>query len=383
MPSSTTSSLAAIEQELRQTTLRLHEVERLLQLFSSHAPAAIAMLDQEMRYLMVSQRWSEDYHLGTQRLIGRSHYEVFPDIPERWKEVHRRCLQGVIERCEEDAFHRLDGRVDYIDWVVAPWYTEGDAVGGLIFFTKVVTEQVEDKRRLQHLHQDLKRSHEQLEAFADAVARGLESLLQTGLDVSQTLIEGRPADDRQFVREQAALLRADFLRMRRLVTGLRDFARVGSADEYHPVDLNEVLATVVAGLPALVADKQALVHYASLPVVQANRFEMLALFQNLIGNAVYYHHSLYPQVQIHVEREAGGWCFRVLDDGPGIPPSRLGAVFDMFRESDLDPTHKGIGITLPVCHRIVEHMQGRMWIEPAAGSGTCVCFTLPDRSAGN
>jgi len=64
--------------------------EALLRLFIKHTPAAIAMFDTGMRYLQVSDRFLTDYDLEGQDLIGKSHYDMFPHLPERWKEAHRR-----------------------------------------------------------------------------------------------------------------------------------------------------------------------------------------------------------------------------------------------------------------------------------------------------
>ena len=60
------------------------------------------MFDQDMRYLQASDRWVSDYHLDGDRIVGQSHYDVFPDAPERWKEAHQRVLAGSIERAAED-----------------------------------------------------------------------------------------------------------------------------------------------------------------------------------------------------------------------------------------------------------------------------------------
>jgi PAS domain S-box-containing protein len=113
--------------------------EALLRLFIKHTPAAIAMFDTEMRYLQVSDRFLTEYRLEGQNLIGKSHYEVFPDLPERWKEVHRRILAGAVERCEEDPYLDGDGSRGWLQWESLPWRKGNGEIGGLILFTQVIT----------------------------------------------------------------------------------------------------------------------------------------------------------------------------------------------------------------------------------------------------
>ena len=104
------------EQELRETnsaletqTAVLQSQEELLKIFVKNVPAGVAMLDREMRYLQVSDRWCTDYLPCGAQILGRSHYELFPDMPERWKEVHRRALQGETVRANEDRWEGQDG----------------------------------------------------------------------------------------------------------------------------------------------------------------------------------------------------------------------------------------------------------------------------------
>jgi PAS domain S-box-containing protein len=113
--------------------------EALLRLFIKHTPAAIAMFDTEMRYLQVSDRFLTDYDLEGRDIIGKLHYDVFPDLPERWKEVHRRILAGAVERCEEDPYITPDGSTGWLQWESLPWRTGGGEIGGLILFTQVIT----------------------------------------------------------------------------------------------------------------------------------------------------------------------------------------------------------------------------------------------------
>lgn len=126
--------------ERRRAEDALRENENRVRLFVEHTPAAVAMFDREMRYLLTSRRWLKDNKLGEQDIIGRCHYDVVPDIPERWREGHRRCLAGVVECCEEDVFQHPDGTFDWVRWETRPWYMAGGEIGGIIMFSETITE---------------------------------------------------------------------------------------------------------------------------------------------------------------------------------------------------------------------------------------------------
>jgi PAS domain S-box-containing protein len=140
---------AGAELERQRADAALHESEEQLRIFVENAPAGVAMFDRELRYLSYSRRWLTDYGLGEQNLIGRSHYEVFPNMPDRWKEIHRRCLTGIPERCEQDRFERVDGTADYLRWEIQPWTDATGAIGGLVFFTESITDQVNSQEQLK------------------------------------------------------------------------------------------------------------------------------------------------------------------------------------------------------------------------------------------
>lgn len=127
----------------------LRASEERLRIFIESAPAGVAMFDREMRYISYSRRWLTDYHLGNQNLIGRSHYEVFPEITDRWKEIHRRCLTGVSERCEQDRFERTDGSIVYLRWEIQPWTDATGAIGGLVFLTEMITDRVRAEAQIR------------------------------------------------------------------------------------------------------------------------------------------------------------------------------------------------------------------------------------------
>lgn len=153
---------AIVITERKQAEEELRRNEQVLRLFVEHSPAAIAMFDRDMKYIVASRRYLIDYDLGEQSVAGRSHYEIFPEIPERWKQIHRRCLAGAIERAEEDPFPRASGKLDWIRWEIRPWYERAGEIGGIILFSEVITERKqaeaalrESERRFREMLADL------------------------------------------------------------------------------------------------------------------------------------------------------------------------------------------------------------------------------------
>lgn len=109
--------------------------------FIKDAPTAIAMFDREMRYMAVSDKWLTDYNITEKNIIGKSHYQIFPEISEEWKKVHQECLAGAVNKCDEALFRRNDGTLQWIAWVVRPWRKTDDTIGGLIILTNDLTTQ--------------------------------------------------------------------------------------------------------------------------------------------------------------------------------------------------------------------------------------------------
>ena len=146
--------------------LRLRASEELLRTFVQHVPAAVAMLDRELHYLQASDRWCADFSLERSQILGRSHYEVFPDIPERWKEIHRRCLAGETHRAEEDCFERADGSRVWLRWDTRPWGDRGGQPEGIVIFSEDITER---KRAEETLRQTEATTQTVLETASQAI----------------------------------------------------------------------------------------------------------------------------------------------------------------------------------------------------------------------
>lgn len=117
----------------------------------TQAPLGIAIFDRNMRYLAASAQFLTDQGLpGDTPLAGRRHYDVFPDIPQRWRDIHARVLvEGAELSHEGEAFERADGRTQWIRWSVAPWRLDDGEIGGLVLYTEEVTARVEARLQLE------------------------------------------------------------------------------------------------------------------------------------------------------------------------------------------------------------------------------------------
>ena len=177
--------------ERKQTEEALSRQSLLFQLFIERVPAAVAMFDTQMRYVVVSQRWLRDYHIENRNIIGLNHYEVFPEIGERWKEFHQRALSGETLSCEEDPFPRADGSLDWVRWEIAPWHRADGSIGGIIMLTEVITARKQAEEALQE-------SEARFRAFSEASTEGIAIHAQgIILEVNQII-----ADHLGYTREE-------------------------------------------------------------------------------------------------------------------------------------------------------------------------------------
>jgi PAS domain S-box-containing protein len=150
------------ERKRVEEALRRSQVE--LKSLVEQAPISIAMFDRQMRYLVASRRWVADYGRGRDNLIGLLHYEIHPDLPEAWKDIHRRGLAGELLKNDDDVWIHPDGSKNWLRWAVHPWRDAQDEIGGII----IVAEDITERKRAEGW---LRESEQRFQTMANSISQ--------------------------------------------------------------------------------------------------------------------------------------------------------------------------------------------------------------------
>jgi PAS domain S-box-containing protein len=143
--------------ERKSSQLALQKSEELVRLFVEYTPHPVAMFDRQMRYLVASRRWltERSYNLKEEEIIGRPHYEVFPEEGDRWKQIHEACLAGVGQKCEEELIAKADGSQKWARWEINPWRKSDGEIGGSILAIEEISERKETQKQLAEVNTKL------------------------------------------------------------------------------------------------------------------------------------------------------------------------------------------------------------------------------------
>jgi signal transduction histidine kinase len=232
---------------------------------------------------------------------------------------------------------------------------------------------------LEERASELKRSNEELEAFAYVASHDLQEPLRAMASYAQLLkrqLQGQISADGELyighVLEGAA-------RMRALINALLDYSRVGRrALDLRPTPLDTVFDTAMADLSTTIAENSAQVTRGALPVLSADPVQLGQLFRNLIANAIKFRREEAPRIEVSAELEGDHWRFAVRDNGIGIDSKHYDRIFIIFQRLH-GRDRAGTGIGLAVCKKIVERHSGQIWVASEPGKGSTFFFTLPDR----
>lgn len=349
-----------------------------LKTFIQRIPAAIAIFDTMLNYIITSDRWIEETNAPTKNLVGKNHYEVVPDVPPKWRKGHERCLQGEHVKCEEDRFIRQDGSIEWLRWEILPWYKFDGEIGGIVMFVEHITKRKALEKKMKETIQALNYSNAELEKFAYLCAHDLNEPLRTigsyGQLLKEELKEGLSPQSEKYL----SVITESIKQMEALINGVLAYSQFEAPSLNKGIcSLDKIIQLVKIFLEKKIQDKKAFIYADSLPNIYGDILLLTRLFQNLISNALKFNEADIPIIYITVKEQKNLWIFTIEDNGIGISPKYHKKIFELFKKLHNKSKYEGMGIGLSICKKIVTAHGGKIWLKSSLSKGSEFSFSLP------
>jgi signal transduction histidine kinase len=225
---------------------------------------------------------------------------------------------------------------------------------------------------------ELQRSNSELEQFAYVASHDLQEPLRKVASFTQ-LLQRRYAGKLDARADQYIEFAVDGAkRMQALINDLLAYSRVGRSDREPALVSSDVALTQArANLAEQIEQTGATIETGHLPLVLAEMPLLIAVFQNLLSNALKFSGDRPPRVVITVRRDEPFWLFSFSDNGIGIEPEYSERIFVIFQRLHERSAYEGTGIGLAMTRKIIEYFGGRIWLDTTVTEGTRFYFTLP------
>ena len=372
--------------ERRQAEAELHKARNILESFIEYAPACIALLDRNMRYLRSSLMWRQCTGLTSEPLVGKCHYDLYPDLPEIWLDAYQRGLQGETLK-GEDTWNRRNGTKMRCRWEVHPWNQDTEASGIILV--------LEDVTRVRETEAQFRQA-QKLEAIgrlAGGVAHDCNNLLMVMGGAAELL---RDTKDPATVEQYLSMIDGAVGRSSALTRQLLTFSRKQSIQP-STLNLNEVV-TELLKLTRRLLGEDIQVQFDLAPdmqMIEADRGQIEQIIMNLAVNS----RDAMPEGGIltfatqmmevnaesnhfsHANVSEGRYVLlSVADSGTGMSEDTMAHIFEPFFTTK-EPG-KGTGLGLATVYGIVQQNKGTIFVSSQLGEGTRfeILFPSVDRS---
>ncbi|MGE4133485.1 MAG: PAS domain-containing sensor histidine kinase [Bdellovibrionales bacterium] len=357
-----------------------------LETILEHIPGATAIFDRQMNYLWASNRWIRDFGLENTKLIGRSHYQVFPEIPPHWKEVHKRCLAGETLSHDGEAFVREDGTKYWIRWAVHPWKRQDGSIGGIVIFSEDISERAMFIEQLQEAKAAAESASVAKSAFLTNMSHEIRTPLSMVVGYSEMLEESEVGQEDR--RKFANIIRRNAHHLMQIVNDLLDLARAESGTlklSVQTVQLSRVFQEILDLFQSEVCKKGVTLNFSiedsKLDTVSTDPLRLKQILINVVGNAIKFTEKGFVRVSAQGLSESGGELVQVLvtDSGPGILANARDKLFVSYSQGDdaVSRRHGGTGLGLAISRRLAQLLGGDVTLlESREGVGSTFSITF-------
>lgn len=274
---------------------------------------------------------------------------------------------------------KKDGSTFYCEFTVSPLTDENGLPLGYIGIQRDVTDRKKMEMKIQQSIEELKRSNEDLEQFTSMASHDLGEPLRVISGYMHLLEEiyGKKLDNEGLNYIKSVQNSAN--RMQQLINDLLSLSHVGiEGIPFKMADMTEILRESLANLQASIDESGAVISIdKELPKTNVDRFQIVQVFQNLIGNSIKFRRGEKPKIHIGTAKKKDRWIFSIKDDGIGIEKKHFDDIFVVFQRLHSKSEYPGTGIGLTICKKIIERHGGQIWVDSIVDKGSTFYFSIP------
>ncbi|WP_024509802.1 CHASE3 domain-containing protein [Bradyrhizobium sp. ARR65] len=195
---------------------------------------------------------------------------------------------------------------------------------------------------------------------------------------TEPVLEGVDLKLSQEFSEALGFIKSSIAKMDRLISAILNLTREGRRQfEPVPIDMRQLIESIVATLAHQAAEADATVDIGNLPNLVSDRLALEQIFSNLIDNAIKYLRPGVPgEISVKGRTKLGFAIFEVSDNGRGIDQKDHQRIFDLFRRAGTQDK-PGQGIGLAHVRALVRRLGGTMSVASELNSGSTFTITLP------
>lgn len=275
-------------------------------------------------------------------------------------------LEKYVEQKEE--INKLNKQAQMNDAMFRFEYEEGKKEQELL---------IKKNAEIEEYARKLEMSNFELNQFAHVASHDMKEPLRMISNYSQLLAKSLDTEIDVEQKDYLHFINEGAKRMMNVIQDLLNLSKINPSQKKNLVKMNEVLNEVKHQLRPLLNERKVQITNDQLPEVLADKVHITQLLQNLIGNAIKYNTSKKPAVEIKYRDLDTTHYFEVADNGIGIEPQYREKVFIIFQRLHNRHEFDGTGIGLAICKKIIDALNGKIWVEDADLGGSKFCFTIP------
>ncbi len=336
------------------------------------------MIDRFGTIVLVNKRTEKIFGYATDEVIGRPLNIL---LPKRFKKGHSIHLETYFQspwvRHMGQGIDLIGRRKDNSEFPIevslSALETE-TGIMGLAFVTDITLRKQAEK--------ELKLRNEELDAFAHTVAHDLKASLGLIVGYSDTLVNIHETLSPEELRKYLNVLVQNGRKMSNIINELLLFASTNKEDiPITPLDMPSIVSEACQRLQLDIENSHAEIlqpdHY---PQVIGYAPWIEEVWFNYLSNGLKYGGAP-PRLQLGSALQNDGYVrFWIKDNGNGLSEAQQKVIFSPLAQSGL-PEAKGHGLGLSIVRRIIEKLNGQVYVESEIGHGSLFVFTLP--AAGN